>query len=305
MGELRKDYILDRWVLIAAERAKRPSDFKSISCCTSKASCPFCPGHERMTPSTSYIIRKDGSWLIRAFPNKFEAVSSNVIKKHESKFLNYFSACGHHEILVETPDHSKTLADLPVDHISLVLDSYVKRILAFDSKYVLIFKNQGEEAGTSLSHSHSQIVAYNQIPKLVEEEVKAMKKFSSCPFCSIIKLESQSPRFVFENNSFVAFTPFASRAPLEIWILPKRHIRSIVDMDDFSDLASILKRVLLKLKKINASYNFYIHNAPGKSDFHFHIEVLPRLTKWGGFEFATNTVINVVSPEEAAKFYRK
>lgn len=305
MGELRKDYILDRWVLIATERAKRPNDFKSKPFSSSKASCPFCPGHEHMTPPASYVVRKDGNWLIRCFPNKFAAVTCGAEKNHESEFFNYLTACGFHEVLVETPDHNKRLADLPLNHIILVLDSYVKRILAFDSKYVLVFKNHGVEAGTSLIHSHTQIVAYNQIPKLVQDEVKAFKKFSSCPFCSIIKLEAKSPRKAFENNSFIAFTPFASRSPLEVWIFPKKHIRSIIDVNDFSDLASILKKVLTKLGKINASYNFFIHNAPSKSDFHFHIEVVPRLSKWGGFEFGTDTIINVISPEEAAKFYRK
>jgi UDPglucose--hexose-1-phosphate uridylyltransferase len=305
LGELRKDYILDRWVLIATERAKRPSDFKSKVSSNNQSSCPFCLGHENMTPPASYIVRKDGKWIVRCFPNRFAAVHNIPIKSHESKFLNYFSASGHHEVLVETPDHFKTFADLPIDHLKIVLDSYVKRILAFDSKYVLIFKNHGEEAGTSLCHAHSQVVAYNQVPKLVEEEVKAFKKFPSCPFCAVINLETKGPRKVFENRSFIAFTPFASRFPMEVWVFPKKHIRSIIDVDDFTDLALIMKKVLLKLKKINASYNFFIHNAPGKSDFHFHIEILPRFSQWAGFEFATDTIINVVSPEEAAKFYRK
>jgi UDPglucose--hexose-1-phosphate uridylyltransferase len=305
LGELRKDYILDRWVLIATDRAKRPSDFKTKVCLNNKAHCPFCPGHEAMTPKETYVVRKDGKWLVRAFPNKFSAVSDIPVKEHNSTFLNHFSASGHHEVLVETPDHDKTLADLPIEHLNLVLDSYVKRILAFDSKYVLVFKNHGEEAGTSLCHSHSQIVAYNQIPPLVEEEVKAFRKFSSCPYCKILKLESHGPRKVFENRSFISIAPFASRFPMEVWIFPKKHIRSIVDVDDLTDLSSMLKKVLMKLKKINASYNFVVHNAPGKSDFHFHIEVLPRLAEWAGFEYGTYTVINAVTPEEAAKFYRK
>ncbi|MFH1210727.1 MAG: galactose-1-phosphate uridylyltransferase [archaeon] len=305
MGELRKDYILDRWVLIATDRAKRPSDFKTKVRLNNKSNCPFCPGHENMTPPSSYVVSRNGRWLVRCFPNKFSAVTNIPVKQHSSTFLNYFSASGHHEVLVETPDHNKTLANLPIDHLVIVLDSYVKRILAFDSKYVLIFKNHGKEAGTSLCHSHSQIVAYNQVPKLVEDELKAFRKYSSCPFCSIIKLEAHGPRRVFENKSFISFTPFASRFPMEVWIFPKQHIKSLVDVNDFASLASMLKKILLRLQKINASYNFVIHNAPGKSDFHFHIEILPRFSQWAGFEFGTDTIINAVTPEEAAKFYRK
>ncbi len=305
MGELRKDYILDRWVLVATERAKRPNDFKLKLSYNKKFSCPFCPGHEHMIPKVSYEVRKNSKWLIRSFPNKFPAVTYVPEKTNKAKFFNSISASGHQEVLVETPDHGKTLSDLPLDHIKLVLESYVKRILAFDSKYVLVFKNHGGEAGTSIFHSHSQIVAYNQVPKLVQDEVKAFRKFPSCPFCSIIKLEAESPRKVFENKSFIAFAPFASRFPLEVWIFPKSHVRSIIELNDFSDLAITLKKVLTKLKNINASYNFFIHNAPGKSDFHFHIEVTPRLSKFAGFEFATDTTINDITPEEAAKFYRK
>ncbi|MEM4245220.1 MAG: galactose-1-phosphate uridylyltransferase [Candidatus Nanoarchaeia archaeon] len=306
MGELRKDYILDRWALIATERAKRPNDFKSSKKISgSKANCPFCPGHEHMTPPATYTVRKDGKWLVRCFANKFAAVGCGKEENYGNGFLTSFSACGNHEVLVETPNHNKTLADLPLEQIKLVLDSYVKRILAFDSKYVLVFKNEGAEAGTSLVHTHTQIIAYNQVPKLVEAEVKAFKKYDSCPFCSIVRMERNGPRMVFENDTFIAFTPFASRFPLEVWIFPKKHIKSLVDLDDFSDLAFILKKILLKLKRLNASYNFVIHNAPRKSDFHFHIEVLPRLSKFGGFELGTDTIINVVSPEEAAKFYRK
>lgn len=305
MGELRKDYILDRWVLLSSERAKRPSEFKLKPFSNNKASCPFCPGHEHMTPRESYVVRKNGKWLIRSFPNKFAAVSPGSGKINSSKFFNYSDAFGYHEVLVETPDHNKSLADLSLEHLNLVFDSYVKRILAFDSKYVLVFKNHGAEAGTSILHSHSQVVAYNQVPKLVMDEVKAFRKFNSCPFCSVIKLESNGPRKVFENSSFIALTPFASRFPLEVWILPKEHVRSIAELSDFSGLSSIMKKVLAKLGRINAPYNFFIHNAPGKSDFHFHIEVIPRLSVFGGFEFASDTVINSVFPEEAAKFYRK
>lgn len=305
MGELRKDYLLDRWVLLSTARAKRPSDFKVRLLKNNKSSCPFCKGHEHMTPNASYVVRKNGKWIVRSFPNKFNAVDNFKGSKYSSEFFNFQPALGYHEVLVETPDHSKTLADLPVDHISLILDSYAKRILAFDSKYVFVFKNHGEEAATSIAHSHSQIIAYNQVPKLIESEVKAFKKFDSCPFCSLVKLESKGPRLVSENSSFVAFTPFASRFPFEVWILPKKHIKSLVDLDDFSALASLLKHVLLKLKTINASYNLFIHNAPAKSDFHFHIEITPRLSKFGGFELGTDTFINVISPEEAARFYRK
>lgn len=301
-NELRKDYFLDRWVLITPGRAKRKKEFKSAQTEIQKLSydpnCFFCPGNEKTTPPEIGRYPEKNKWQIRWFSNKFPAVS-----------LKNPSAYGIHEVIVETPDHSKQLGDLSVFEIRDVLKIYRLReaqILKNPKiEYLVIFKNEGSEAGTSLVHSHSQLIGINLAPGNIKEEVGANQ--SKCHYCQIIKKEAKSPRKVFENKNFISFTPWASRFHYEVWIFPKKHLKNLQEMtdDDFKDLAEILKKILLKLKKINLSYNYFLHPAPKGKDLHFHLEITPREAKWGGFEISTgNVIINSVSPEEAAEFYR-
>ena len=309
--ELRKDYILDRWVIIASERKKRPKEFKKTKA-KKEGICYFCPGNENLTPKETGRIEKNGKWIIRWFPNKFPAVSheGSPAIRSANKYFTYSDAFGIHEIIVETPDHNKQLVDLTEDHIKEVLKVYASRITELSktdgTKYVIIFKNEGMEAGPSLVHSHTQVVAYNKIPSLVKDEINAAKTYGTCPYCEIINIEKKSDRRVFENDNFVSFTPYASRFNYEIWVFPKEHIKNITEMNEnkLLDLASMLKKILVKLKEINISYNFFLHYAPEGKDLHFHIEICPRLATWAGFELATNATINSVSPESAAKFYR-
>lgn len=310
--ELRKDYLLDRFVILATERAKRPHEFKKEKAKEKTKLCYFCPGNENLTPQE--ILRtsdKKGKWKIRVFPNKFAAVKKkgNPEIRTDNKYFTFADAFGQHEIVVETSDHKKQLADLSVEEIKEVLKVYNNRINELSKingvKYVQIFKNHGEEAGTSIIHTHSQIIAYNKIPEIVEAEVGAVKKYESCPHCEIINIEKNSHRRCFENNSIAAFTPYASRFPFEIWIFPKRHIKNLTEMDEneLFDLADILKKILLKLQELNAPYNYVLHYSPENENLHFHMELLPRLSKWAGFEF-NGTVINTITPEDAATFYR-
>ncbi len=311
MLELRKDYILDRWVIIAGRRSKRPKEFKEEKKKKELKKCFFCPGNENLTPPEIWRIEKNGKWQIRLFPNKFpfvEEKGSPILK--ESRFFLHSAAYGKHEILVETPEHNKQLWDLGKERIKLVFKAINRRInelMDMDNiKYVLVFKNHGDKAGTSLVHSHMQIVAISVIPPAIREEIEATRKYKECPYCSIIKLESKTKRKAFENRRFLAFTPYASRFNYEVWVFPKRHIRNLSEFDDedYSGLADILRKILLKLKKLNLSYNFYLHYSPEKSDLHFHIEITPRIAIWAGFEFSSGVTINSVSPEDAARFYR-
>lgn len=214
-----------------------------------------------------------------------------------------------HEVIVESPDHSKQLADLDIDHIADVLKVYALRIkdLSKDGKYVVIFKNYGKDAGTSLVHSHTQACSVNILPKNVEEKVQAIKQYKTCPYCDIIKKEQNSKRKIFENKEFVSFAPFASRFNYEAWIFPKKHCRNITEMDDtqLTSLAQMLKKILMRLQSIDASYNMILHYAPKGTDLHFHIEIMPRIAKWAGFELNTGIIVNSVPPETAAQFYRK
>ena len=314
MGILRKDYILERWVYYATERKDRRREFKEeeVKDISSSKTCFFCPGNEHSTPPEIGRVEYKNSWKIRWFPNKFPVVElkGNAGIKTSNKFLKEGKNYGNHEVIAETRDHKKQLADLSIEHIKEIFEVYKLRITALTKlkgiKYVTIFKNKGPQAGTSLVHSHTQVASLPLIPDDVMNEVKAVKKFRNCPYCNIIKLESKSKRKIIENKSMIAFAPYASRFNFEVWIFPKRHVKSITSMRDneLYDMASTLKKILIKLKKLNASYNFFLHYAPAGYDLHFHIEVMPRFAKWGGFELSTGATINSVMPEDAAKFYR-
>jgi UDPglucose--hexose-1-phosphate uridylyltransferase len=310
--ELRKDYILDRYVIISSGRGKRPQEFKQEITKEKPGQCFFCKGSESLTPPEIGRIGTAKNWKIRWFPNKFAAVSleGDPIIRTDNTYFTFASAYGYHEIIVETNSHKKQLSGLPKEQIKEVLKVYADRIKELSKKeniyYVAIFKNHGKDAGTSLVHSHSQVIAYNKWPKLVQDKVEAVRKFNHCPYCDIINIERNSFRRCFENKSFVAFTPYASRFHFEIWIFPLQHIRNLTEMNDkqLLDLAEILKKILQKLKELNASYNMEVYYSPTNSDLHFHIEISPRMAVWAGFEFLTNDAINSVSPEDAAKFYR-
>jgi len=312
MGILRKDYILDRWVYYAIGRKTRPRDFKSIEIKDNSKHCYFCPSNEHLTPPEIGRVEYKGSWKIRWFLNKFPAVEKNQNPKlKQKKFLIEGNSYGIHEVIVEASRHKSQFWDLPISRIRELLEVYKFRISYLSKlkgiKYVDIFKNHGKDAGTSLVHSHSQVMALTQIPSLITEKLNAVKKYKKCPYCEIIKLESKSRRKIFETKNIVAFAPFASRFNYEAWVFTKQHKKSMDELgeDELMDLAIALKKIISKLKKINVSYNFFINYSPAKEDLHFHIEVTPRIATWGGFELSTGAVINSVMPEEAAGFYRK
>jgi len=309
--ELRKDYILDRWVYMASERKKRPKEFIKHEELKERGICYFCPGNEHLTPPEIGRVGKD-KWSVRWFLNKFPVVNDNGAAGliSDKIFFKAYNSYGRHEVIVETPNHKKQLWDLNEKAIKTVLDVYKDRIEKLNKlkniKYVVVFKNHGKEGGTSLVHPHTQVAALSLIPTLVMDEVNASKKSNGCPYCKIIKAEEKSARFCFKNSSFVAFTPYASRFNFEVWVFPKKHVRNITELGDREtmDLAKILRKILLKLRKLNLAYNFYLHYAPRGKDLHFHLEVTPRIATWAGFELSSGFVINSVMPEDAANFYR-
>jgi len=311
--ELRRDYILDRWVVISEDRSRRPREFKKQEKVKEGKTCYFCPGNENLTPPEISRVEKHGKWTVRVFPNKFPIVTEqgNPEAKTDNSFYTYASAYGRHEVIAETPYHNRQMSDLSEEELFTVFKVYAERIKALQSldktKYVVLFKNHGREAGTSIVHSHTQIMSYARVPKLVEEEVDAAKKFDGCPYCRIIESEKGSHRRCFENNAFIAFCPYASRFNYEIWVFPKKHCRNMTELNEgeLKDLAGIMHKILKKLKHLGVAYNFILHYSPEGEDLHFHIEVLPRHGKWAGFEFLTGTVVNSVTPENAAEFYRE
>ncbi|MBI2659144.1 DUF4921 family protein [Candidatus Woesearchaeota archaeon] len=312
MGIIRKDYILDRWVYYATERKKRPREFKSAEAKDNAKVCFFCPWNTHLTPPEIGRVEYKNGWKLRWFLNKFPAVEKKGNPNLKTrKFYSEGASYGVHEVIVETQHHKSQLADLPVQQIRELLEVYKVRIKELSKlkgiKYVEVFKNHGKDAGTSLVHSHSQVTALAQIPTLVVEECNAARKNKKCPYCELIKAEAKSKRKIFETKNVVAFAPFASRFNYEAWIFVKKHKKTMEELEEneMMDMAAALKKILAKLKKINVSYNFFVHYSPEKENLHFHIEITPRIATWGGFELSTNAVINSVMPEDAARFYRR
>ncbi len=307
LGELRKDYVLDRWVVISSVRTKRPHQIKEKE--EKQKTDFFAPGFEEMTPPEIGRTGTPKKWNMRWFDNKFPALEPEGQDKirTDNTFFTFSANYGYHQVLVET-NTAKQIYDLKVSEIQELFENYQNLITNLEKKpsieYVCVFKNHGAKAGTSIVHSHSQIVALNHIPKEIRDEVEASKKFESCPYCDIIKIEKESDRRCFENNDFVAFAPYASRFNYEIWVFPKEHIRTLGDVKDMKSLAEIMKLILKKLKKLGCAFNYALHHAPIGKDLHFHIEIQPRIAVWAGFEIGSGDVINGVPPEDAAKFYR-
>ncbi len=329
MPELRKDPIVGRWVIISVERGKRPSDFASPSQKRKIAGfCPFCPGNEYTTPEEIMAFRTEegreggDGWTLRVVPNKFPAlqIHGDLDKTGEGLF-DKMNGVGAHEVIIETSDHMSSLATMPLKGVEDVLWAYDLRIndLKKDPrlKYVLVFKNEGEAAGASLEHTHSQLIALPIVPKIVREEINASRHYydmkERCIFCDVVDQESgDGRRVVCENEHYLAIAPFAPRAPFETWILPKEHESAFQPHGkSFAGLAGILQRVLKQLDKLLdvPPYNFMIHTSPFTDEnneyYHWHIEVMPKLTKIAGFEWGSGFYINPTPPEEAAKYMRE
>ena len=330
MPELRKDPITNRWVIIATDRAKRPTDFvRERVTIHGSGFCPFCPGNELKTPPEINAYRPDGSgrnqpgWTLRVVPNKFPALGiEGTLNRQGEGLYDKMNGIGAHEVIIETPDHQLTLASMPVRRVEDVIWSYRDRILDLKKdrrfRYVLIFKNHGEAAGASLEHTHSQLIALPVVPKRVREEVDSAREYYNykerCVFCDILRQEAEANiRVIAESQHFVALAPFAPRFPFETWILPKVHQSAFEESQkhEFENLARILKEILMRLDKVldSPAYNYIIHTSPlteGNNDhYHWHVEIMPKLTKVAGFEWGTGMYINPTPPEEAARFLRE
>ncbi len=327
MPELRKDPISGRWVIISIERGKRPSDFGMRVSPKKGGFCAFCEGNEYTTPPEIMAFRSNGGkpntpgWTLRVVSNKFPALNiEGKLNRVGEGIFDKMNGVGAHEVIIECPDHNLTLSTMPLKSVEEVLWAFHHRItdLKKDTRfrYVLVFKNEGDEAGASLEHTHSQLIALPIVPHLVEEELFQAKQYyeykERCIFCDIIHQETEDPiRVIAENNDFIAIAPFASRSPFEIMILPKKHESSFSPNGSFSLLAQILQQTLKQIDKVLdlPPYNMMIHTSPFKNEqneyYHWHIEIIPKLTKIAGFEWGSGFYINPTPPEEAAEFLRK
>lgn len=329
MPELRKDPITGRWVIISAQRGKRPSQFQVEPSKRKNGLCPFCPGNESSTPPEVLSYRENGSlpnstgWNLRVVPNKFPAlqIEGNLDRVGEGLY-DRMNGIGAHEVIIETPDHLTTFANLPLKNIEDVFLAFRDRTLDLIKdtrfKYILIFKNEGEQAGATLEHSHSQLIALPIVPRQVNEEIDGARQYYAykerCIFCDIIRQEQEAQhRIITENDAFIALSPFAPRFPFESWILPKTHHASFEhsQTSDFKSLAEIMKLLLQKIDRVlnTPPYNFMIHTCPVQNEigefFHWHIEIIPKLSQVAGFEWGSGFHINPTPPEEAAKFLRE
>jgi UDPglucose--hexose-1-phosphate uridylyltransferase len=327
--ELRKDAITRRWVIIATERSARPTDFPPGQAeANASEKCPFCEGRETQTPSEIVAIRRPGGtpngpgWQVRVVPNKYPALrieGTTSVSAHG--MFESMGGVGAHEVIIETPEHALHPGIMSPGQLSSVLWIYRERYRDLDRderfKYLLLFRNHGRTAGASLSHPHSQLIALPIVPKRAVEELEGSQQYFAregrCVYCDILHQEqSEVVRMVCENDEFVAFAPFASWCPFELWILPKRHVASFGDLSDSQilPLAEILQQVLGRLHTClsNPPYNYVIHTAPYADKvghfYHWHIEVLPRLSQVAGFEWGSGFYINTVPPEDAARYLR-
>jgi UDPglucose--hexose-1-phosphate uridylyltransferase len=329
MPDLRKDPITGRWVIISTDRQKRPNDFRLESATIlGREHCPFCPGHEAMTPPEVLSYRTDGSapntpgWNVRVVPNKFPAlqVEGNLDRQGEGMF-DRMNGIGAHEVIIETPDHDRPLAMMSEQEIERVFWACRERMLDlkrdFRLRYILIFKNHGAPAGATLAHPHSQLIALPIVPELVRQEIDGARQHfqfkERCVFCDIVHQELGDGRRVIEENAdIVALAPYAPRFAFETWLLPKRHGSRFEEAErhQYASLARLLKSVLQRLNRALEvpPFNLVVHTSPFSEDvaneYHWHVEIMPKLTRVAGFEWGTGFYINPTSPEEAAQVLR-
>lgn len=347
MSEIRHDWLGDRWVIFAPERNGRPDEFhldpSSHPQPKSNVECPFCPGNESETPPSRLVIPEPSnsgspSWSVRVVPNKYPALETIDASNHsidlcqsswpspvgdrspgdlEAILLHRRSLVGAHEVIVETPDHHCDLSEMPVDQIDRILDAYQQRLVHWNAnptlQYAVIFKNVGPDAGASLAHPHSQLIATSFVPPDVARLCQRMESFhnqsGSCYVCSMNQIELRKrERVVLRSEHFLAYCPFASLLPYSIVIAPIQHSSSfhLIRPSIRSELAAMLRKVLTAQAKLhhNMAYNYILHTSPFGAQwercFHWRLEIFPRLTKVAGFEWGSNCFINPILPELSA-----
>lgn len=318
-------------MIISTDRAKRPTDFLRSTIpppSISPRACPFCAGNESQTPPEILAYGRNGSgpnsagWSLRVVPNRFPAlgIEGDLDREGEGLF-DKMNGIGAHEVIIETPDHAATPASMPEKAMEEVFWAFRERMLDLKRdrrfRYILIFKNHGEAAGATLEHSHSQLIALPIVPRRVREEVDNARQYliqkERCVFCDIIRQEIEDEtRVVLVNDSFVALAPYAPRFPFEMWVLPRKHASAFEESPSpaFPALARLMSELLRRMDAAleRPAYNFMIHTSPVGEEindhYHWHIELIPKLTKVAGFEWGSGFYINPTPPEESAEFLR-
>ena len=332
MPEYRKDIILDEWVIIATERAKRPENFKEekVRIAVPKIEvCPFDKGNEAMTPpeilridSSGNVIDSGKDWQIRVVPNKFPALVPNA-SASSKKYGVYMvmDGFGLHEVVIHSPEHLENISLLSESEIKLIIEVYIKRLRQIKKdiriESVIIMLNQGKEAGASLEHSHSQIFALPLSPPVLEKEIYGTRSYfknnQRCAMCDLLNFEiRENKRVVFKNEDFLIIQPFASRNPFETWIVPRRHYPNFENISDIEikSFARCLKLLVdfFYFELNEPPFNYYIHTGPlqyeAEDHYHWHFELIPKLSIKAGFEIATGIDICITTPEYTAEFMK-
>lgn len=328
MPELRQNFVTKEWVVIATERAKRPKELarqqppKALSSLV--PTCPFCPGNEDKTPPEVLRVPagSNGNWQVRVVPNKFSALARDAqLTRTIHRSRRSIAGFGVHDVIIETPDHAATTALLDDNHVANVLRAYKSRYdeLSLDPRiaHITIFKNHGIDAGTSLEHPHSQLIATPVISSQVRGRFQVALQhhddYGECMFCQMLDEElAEQDRIVLTTEHFVVLEPFASPTPFATHIFPRRHMASFGDIGaaEVNDLARTLRKVLGKLYHGlgDPDFNYTVRSAPAELHevkyFHWYLSIIPRLTRVAGFELGSGMFINTVPPESAAEFLR-
>lgn len=330
MSIIRQDPTTKEWVIVAAERMRRPHEYNEHARPRSQpdesGSCPFCPGHEASTPEEVFRIPASGGtdWAVRVTGNKFPALGDGggLERREAGPLFREMDGVGAHEVIIETPAHDRTLHMMTDHEVADILTTYQARYRSLRDdariKYIIIFKNYGETAGTSLVHPHSQLVATPVPPMLLRRKYNvAITHYDDtgrCLYCDVAEEERRAKsRIVLETDLFLVFHPFASRVPFETWITPKRHQASFgqVSVEDLAALAPVLRNTLRALhgRLGDPDFNYIIHSAPiedeNKDYYLWHIQILPRLNTIAGFELGSGIYITTMLPEESAASIRE
>ncbi len=338
MSELRFDPLKTTWSVIAADPSRGPGDYIRERTTASPAACPLCSGNEEKTPPELFALRPSRSapdtpgWQVRVIPHRYPALRiEGSVDRRQWGLYESMAGVGAHEVIVETPEHGPSLADLSLSELAGVLQAYRARLLDLrrDRRFrtILVFKNHGPEAGATIAHSHSQLIAVPITPPAILTELGACRSYFAdrgrCLKCDLLEQERrEGGRIIRDDGAFVVYAPYASSFPFEFQIAPVRHGHDFgaLSDSDLEGLAAALGDGLRRMRRVlhDPPYNFVLHTAPPETprpghpeywqtlsrDFHWHIEVVPRLTRIAGFEWGTGFHINPTPPEAAAGFLR-
>lgn len=327
VGEIRQNKATKQWVIYSPARRKRPKDYelfrKNLHVPVHDDKCPFCPGNEHNLPKIIMEVKNSKKhWQVRVIPNKFPALTPKRDLNRFSRGIHVvMHGYGHHEVVIETPFHNRPIAKMSAKEVGPIVETYHRRYLDLmkenENMMIIIFRNHGLRAGTSLVHPHSQIIATGMVPHHIRwREKEAQRYFDEwgrCVYCDILDYElKDKQRIINENKSFVTFVPFAAEVPFETWIVPKNHKADFGEISDEekSDLAVSLHHMLKKLnhKLHDPDYNYVINTSARyraqQPQLHWYLQIRPRLMTSAGFEIGSGMNINPSIPEEDATYLK-